>query len=243
MYILSCLRRDQRCVLRINADYVLDLLFHALRICAGQINLIDDRHHIQIMIQRQIDICQCLRLHPLCRIHHQNGSVAGCKASGNLIIEIHVSWGIDQIEHILLTVVRLVDGADRLRFDRDTPLPLQIHVVENLGLHLAACQKPRHLNNAVSQRGLAMVDMCNNAKISDFTLIYYCQFDSSIFMLNLCRMFYYKQFNSKMIRHKAGLHPLLKICAFLHNLSQIICLKTFCQIHIFSRNKRMQAGF
>ena len=40
-----------------------------------------------------------------------------------------MSRGIDQIENVLLAVVRLVDDADRLRLDRNSALSLQIHVI------------------------------------------------------------------------------------------------------------------
>ena len=93
-----------------------------------------------------------------------------------------MSRGVDQIEHILFPVVRFVYRTDCLRFDRDTSFPLQIHIVQDLGLHLTACQKPCHLDDAVCQSRLAVVNMCNDTKISDFTLIYYCQFHSSSFI-------------------------------------------------------------
>ena len=92
-----------------------------------------------------------------------------------------MSRRVDQVEHILFTVVRLIDSTDRLSFDRDTSLSFQIHVVKDLSLHLAAREKSCHLNDTVRQSGLAVIDMCDNAKISDFTLIYYCQFHSSMF--------------------------------------------------------------
>ena len=38
-------------------------------------------------------------------------------------------WGIDQIENVLLAVVRLVDNANRLRLDRNSALSLEIHVI------------------------------------------------------------------------------------------------------------------
>ena len=80
-------------------------------------------------------------------------------------------WRIDQIKNILLPVVRFVHGADRLGLDRDAPLPLQIHVVKYLILHLTAGQQARHLNDAVRQRRFAVIDMCDNTKIPDSALV------------------------------------------------------------------------
>ena len=84
------------------------------------------------MIQCQIYVRQCLCLNSLCRIHDKDCAVTGGKASGNLIVKIDMSRGIDQVEDILLPVARLVYDTDCLGFDRDTTLPLQFHIVKNL---------------------------------------------------------------------------------------------------------------
>ena len=71
----AVLRRDQRRILRFDADHVLDLLDYTLRLCAGQVDLIDDGKDVQVMIQRQIHVCQRLCLNALRRIHDQDGAV------------------------------------------------------------------------------------------------------------------------------------------------------------------------
>ena len=81
-----------------------------------------------------------------------------------------MTWGVDEVKDILLAVLRLVNGADCLGFDRDAALALQLHVVEDLGLHLTAGQKTGLLDNAVRQRGFTVVDMGNDTEISDFIL-------------------------------------------------------------------------
>ena len=68
---------DQRRVLSLQTDHVLDFLYNPLRLRAGQIDLIDDRKYIQVVIQRKIYIGQRLGLDPLRCIHHQNRPVAG----------------------------------------------------------------------------------------------------------------------------------------------------------------------
>ena len=124
------------------------------------------------MIQGKVYICQGLRLHALRRVNHENRPVARGKASGHFIVKIHVSRRIDQVEHILLPVLRLVNRTHCLCLDRDSSLPLQVHIVQHLRLHLTTGQKPRHLDDPVRQRGLSVINMCDNTKISDFTLIY-----------------------------------------------------------------------
>ena len=79
---------------------------------------------------------------------------------------------VDQIQNILVSILRLVYRADCLRLDCNAPLALQIHVVKNLVLHLTAGQKPCLFYNSVCKRGFAVINVCHNAEISDFTLIY-----------------------------------------------------------------------
>ena len=119
------------------------------------------------MIQRQINIRQRLRLYTLRRVHNQNRAVARRQRPAHLIIEIHMSRRIDQIKNILVSILCLIDKPDGLGFDRNAPLPLQIHIVKHLILHLPAGKKPGLLNDPVRQSGFAVVDMCDNTKVPD----------------------------------------------------------------------------
>ena len=53
-------------------EYIFNLRFDTLRLRARQVNLIDDRHDLQIMINRKITVCQRLGLNSLRRIHDQD---------------------------------------------------------------------------------------------------------------------------------------------------------------------------
>ena len=76
------------------------------------IDLIDHRKHIQIMFKSQIDICQCLSFNSLSSIYHKDGSVTGRKASGNLIVKIHMSRRIDQVKNIFFSVLCFINNPD-----------------------------------------------------------------------------------------------------------------------------------
>ena len=78
-----------------------------------------------------------------------------------------MAWGVDEVEHILLTIRRFVIHAGGLELDRDPPFPLQLHVVEELLLHIPIGHRAGVLQQTVGQRRLAMVDVGDNAKISD----------------------------------------------------------------------------
>ena len=103
------------------------------------------------MIQCQIDIGKCLGFHPLCGIHNQDGTITRCKTPGYFIIKIHVSRRINQVKNIFLSILCLINDAHCLGFDRDSPLTLQIHIIQDLCLHLTIGKQARHLNDTVCQ--------------------------------------------------------------------------------------------
>ena len=70
--------------------------------------------------------------------------------------------GVDEVEVVGLAVVGLVVHPDGPGLDGDAPLPLQLHIVQQLGLHLPLLHRAADLDHAVGQRGFAVVDMGNN---------------------------------------------------------------------------------
>ncbi len=74
---------------------------------------------------------------------------------------------IDQIQLIRLPIARFVHHAHRVGFDRDAPLPLQVHRVQNLRLHLSTGHRSRQFQKTVAQRRLPMVNVGNNCEISE----------------------------------------------------------------------------
>ena len=76
-------------------------------------------------------------------------------------------WGIDQVENVLLTIRRLVVHTGSLELDSDPAFPLQLHIVEELLLHIPIGHRAGVLQQPVSQRRLAVVNMGNDAEISD----------------------------------------------------------------------------
>ena len=73
--------------------------------------------------------------------------------------------GVDQVQGIGPAVLRLVVQADGPGLDGDAPLPLQIHVVQQLGLHLPLGDGVTQLNEPVRQRGFSVVDVGDDGKL------------------------------------------------------------------------------
>ena len=66
----------------VEADHVLDLLAHPVRLGGGQVDLVQHRHDLVVVVDRLVDVGQGLRLDALARVHHQDRALAGRQASG-----------------------------------------------------------------------------------------------------------------------------------------------------------------
>lgn len=75
---------------------------------------------------------------------------------------------VDQIEFIGFPILRFVRNARGLRLNRNSPLPLEFHIVEILRLHISRGYRPRHFQKAVGQRRFPMVDMGDDGEIPYF---------------------------------------------------------------------------
>jgi len=74
---------------------------------------------------------------------------------------------IEQVQGVIPAVLRAVWKRDGLALDRNPPFPLDIHVVEDLVLKVAVIDDAGELDQAIRQRRLPMVDMRDDAEISD----------------------------------------------------------------------------
>ena len=84
---------------------------------------------------------------------------------------VHMARCVDEIERIGLAVVGVIGQLDGAGLDRDAALTLQLHGVEDLVLHLALVHGVALLEQAVCQRGFAVVNMGDNGKIPDVVQI------------------------------------------------------------------------
>jgi hypothetical protein len=93
-------RADAHCVVRIKADDVFNFGDYALRFGRGQIDLVEYRHHFDALLGRRIAVCNCLRLHTLRGIDHQQRTFARGERARYLVRKIDVSR-VDQVEMII----------------------------------------------------------------------------------------------------------------------------------------------
>ena len=166
-HALSGLGADEDGVGGVEADGAFDHFFGARNVGAGQIDLVDDGNNFEAVIDGEIRIGQRLRFDSLRRIDHEQRAFAGGQRARDFVGKIHVAGSVDQVELVSFAVLRGVHHADGVGLDGDAALALEVHGVEHLGLHLARGERSGQLQQAVGQRGFAVVDMRDDREIAD----------------------------------------------------------------------------
>ncbi len=107
------LGRDQQGIRGVEADHILDLLAHLLGLGRGQVDLVEDRDDLVVVLDGLIDIGQGLGLDPLGRIDHQQRALAGREAPAHLIGEVDMAGRVHQVEGVGLAVLGRCTSAAR----------------------------------------------------------------------------------------------------------------------------------
>ncbi len=144
-----------------------DLLMHAQEVGADAIHLVDEgqsRHPVLIGLPPH---GFRLRLHAAYRVVHHAGAVQHAHRALDLDREIDVARGVDQVQVVDRAVLCFVGQRGGLRLDGDATFALQIHRVEHLFFHFTVGQAAAKLDDAISQCGLAVVNMSDDGKVTD----------------------------------------------------------------------------
>ena len=88
------------------------------------------------------------------------------KLRRDFVGKIDVAGSIDQVQLVGFAVLGLVIHRDRMRLDGDAALALEIHRVEQLFGHIAGGDGAGAVQQAIRERGLPVIDMGNDTKIS-----------------------------------------------------------------------------
>ena len=128
----------------------------------GQVDLVDGRHNVQISVHGERRIGDGLRLDTLGGVDNEHRALAGGQRTRDLVGKVNVARRIDQVELIRLAIIGVIGHANGIGLDRDAALALDIHGVEQLRLHVALVDGMGELEDTVTDRGLAMVDVRNN---------------------------------------------------------------------------------
>jgi hypothetical protein len=78
-----------------------------------------------------------------------------------------VARGIDEVHLVGLSILCFVEKPDRFGLDGNAPLAFQVHLVHELFAHFPGRDGPCEFQEAVGQGAFAMVNMGDDAKITD----------------------------------------------------------------------------
>ena len=164
---LPGLGRDLNGPRSVDPDHVLDLFGDAVAISRRKVYLVENRDNFVIRVDGVIDVCQRLRLDPLAGIDHQQRAFDSAHGAGDLVGEVHVAGRVDQVQHVVLAVLRGVVDPHGLGLDGDAALALDVHGIKELRLHVPFRDRVGRLDQAVGERGFPVVDMGDDGEIAD----------------------------------------------------------------------------
>ena len=139
----------------------------AVGIRRRQVDLVDDRHDLELVLDREVRVGERLRLDPLSGVHHQHRALTRLERARDLVGEVDVARGVDEVELVALPV-----DAHRLRLDGDAALALEVHRVEQLIPHLALGDGLGQLEDPVRERRLPVVDVGDDREVADAALVH-----------------------------------------------------------------------
>ncbi len=149
---------------RLAPDDVGDLGGVAIRVGGGQVDLVQHRDDVQVAVQRQVQIRQRLRLDALGGVDQQHRALARLQRPRHLVGEVDVTRCVDQMKDVI-RAVEVPGQPDVLRLDRDAAFAFDVHPVQVLRAHIAVGDHAGELQHPVGQRGLAVVDVGDDAEV------------------------------------------------------------------------------
>ena len=79
-----------------------------LGVGGGQVDLVDHGQDLQVVLHGQIGVGQGLGLDALGGVHHQHRALAGGQGAGDLVVEVHMARGVDEVQGVGLAVLGVV---------------------------------------------------------------------------------------------------------------------------------------
>ena len=119
------------------------------------------------MVEGQVRVAEGLGLDALGSVHDEDRAFTGGQRPGDFVVEVDVAGGVDEVQVIDFPVLGLVLELDGPGFDGDAAFSLNVHVVEELLLHLPLGDGLGQFQHAVGQGGFPVVDVGDDREIAD----------------------------------------------------------------------------
>src|SRR5437660_3512970 len=77
-----------------------------------------------------------------------------------------MSWRVEEVAAVFFDRLRSVSHGNRVRFNRDSAFPFQIHGIEELILFFAFVDRAGALEQSIRQGSFSVIDMRDDAEIA-----------------------------------------------------------------------------
>ena len=151
-------------------QHVLQLVHDRLGVRRRQVDLVEDRDQREVLAQGEVDVGERLRLDALGRVDDEDRALAGLQAVADLVGEVDVAGRVDEVQAVDQAVPRGVLEPRRAGLDRDALLALEVHRIEDLARHLPRVDRVGHLEQAIGERGLAVIDVGDDREVAQAVL-------------------------------------------------------------------------
>ena len=161
------LRGDAQHALGRLADELAQLLRGAVGIGLWEVDLVRSRNDLETAVDGEVRVRERLRLDPLRRVDDEQRALARLERARDLVREVDVPGRVDEVELMAAPV-----HAHGLCLDRDPPLALEVHRVEELLAHLSGRDGAGQLEDAVGERRLPVVDVRDDREVANAVLLH-----------------------------------------------------------------------
>ncbi len=142
------------------------LFLHRLDVGGRKVYLVDHRDDDKVVLHGRVQVGEGLGLDPLGGIDEKEDPFARGEGPGNFVRKVNVAGRVDEVQLEFLTMCARIGQAYGLAFDRDAPLPLYVHVVEDLIPELAVIHEVGVLDEPIGEGRFPVVDVGDNAEVS-----------------------------------------------------------------------------
>ena len=164
---LSRLRGDRDRLKGIESQVGIDLLSSPVNICGREIDFVDHRQELEVVLHGQVEIGDRLGLDPLGGIHNDQSTVAGHQRTSHFVGKVDVPGRVDQVQLVVVPVRGMIGERDRVALDGDAPFTFDVHLVQQLISEFSLRDTAAGLDEPIGQRGFAVIDVGDDAEVSD----------------------------------------------------------------------------
>ena len=139
---------------------------------AGQVDLVDDRDDLEVVVEREVGVGERLRLDALRGVDDQQRAFAGRERARHFVGEVDVAGRVDEVEDVVLAVVGLVvsrTACALMVMPRSRSRSMLSRTCSSIS---RAWQRAGQLEQTVGQRRLAVVDVGDDGEVADEALVH-----------------------------------------------------------------------